>query len=185
MLLSKCPTYFAFEPFMSWIQSYPWKNVCSQFTAFLTFRAKNQRPIIILLFQTLQFWFLWNFCGINQFWATAPMNLKNQVRAKKMAKKSFFRLNFEVLLINRSFLKLLVVIAICLNFKLWIHKNFACPLHRHEIWACFYEMEAKNDHFFQFFVPPVKLTELIFYLCLHQKSFMIFDQNLQKFRQNQ
>ena len=31
------------------------------------------------------------------------MDLKNQVRTKKIAKKSFFRLNFEVLLINRYF----------------------------------------------------------------------------------
>ena len=32
--------------------------VRGQFAAFLTFKAKNQRPIIILLFETLQFRFL-------------------------------------------------------------------------------------------------------------------------------
>ena len=81
----------------------PVKNVRGRFPAFLAFKATDQRHIIILLFETLQFWFLWNFSGINQFWATAPMDLKNQVRTKKIAKKSFFRFNFEVLLINRSF----------------------------------------------------------------------------------
>ena len=63
--------------------------VRGQFAAFLAFKAKNQRPIIILLFETLQFRFLWNFCGINQFWATAPMDLKNQLRTKKSRKINF------------------------------------------------------------------------------------------------
>ena len=57
--------------------------VRSQFAAFLAFKAKNQRHIFILVFETLQFRFLWNFCGINQFWATAPMDLKNQLRTQK------------------------------------------------------------------------------------------------------
>ena len=81
----------------------PTKNVRGRFPAFLAFKATDQRHIIILLFETLQFWFWCNFCGINQFWGTAPMDLKNQVRTKKIAKKSFFRLNFEVLLINSYF----------------------------------------------------------------------------------
>ena len=86
-----------------WDTVLPAKNVRGRFPAFLAFKATDQRHIIILLFETLQFWFWWNFCGINQFWGTAPMDLKNQVWTKKIAKKSFFRLNFEVLLINRSF----------------------------------------------------------------------------------
>ena len=33
---------------------------------------------------------------------------------------------------------------------------------------------------FQFFLPPGKLIEVIFFSRSHQKIFMIFDQNLQK-----
>ena len=57
------------------------------FAAFLAFKATDQRHIIILLFETLQLCFLWNFCGINQFWGTAPMDLKNHDGTKKIAKK--------------------------------------------------------------------------------------------------
>ena len=39
---------------------------------------------------------------INQFCATAPMDLKNHDGTKKIAKKYIFGLNLEVLLINRS-----------------------------------------------------------------------------------
>ena len=38
---------------------------------------------------------------------------------------------------------------------------------------------------FQFFLPPGKLIEVIFFSRTHQKNFMIFDQNLQIFHQNQ
>ena len=78
------------------------ENVRGHFAAFLAFKTKNQRHIIILLFETLQLWFKWNFCRINQFWATAPMDLKNHDGTKKIAKKYIFGLNLEVLLINRS-----------------------------------------------------------------------------------
>ena len=79
------------------------KNVRGQFAAFLAFKATDQRHIINLLFETLQFWFLWNFCEINQFWATAPMDLKNQVRAQKNREKIIFQAQFWSVLINRSF----------------------------------------------------------------------------------
>ena len=39
------------------------------------------------------------------------------------------------------------MVAIILNLKLWIHKNFVCQLQGHENWAYFYVMEAKNGHF--------------------------------------
>ena len=45
------------------------ENVRGHFAAFLTFKAKNQCHFFISLFETLQFWFLRNFCRINQFWA--------------------------------------------------------------------------------------------------------------------
>ena len=63
------------------------ENVCGHFAGFLAFKTKNQRHIIILLFETLQLWFKWNFCRINQFWATAPMDLKNHDGTKNIAKK--------------------------------------------------------------------------------------------------
>ena len=59
------------------------ENVLGHFAAFLAFKTKNQRHIIILLFETLQFRSKWNFCSINQFWATAPMDLKNRKKKKK------------------------------------------------------------------------------------------------------
>ena len=59
------------------------KNVRGHFAAFLAFKTKNQRQIIILLFETLQLWFKWNFCRINQYWATSPMDLKNHDGTKK------------------------------------------------------------------------------------------------------
>ena len=59
------------------------ENVRGYFAAFPAFKAKNQCHIIILLFETLQFLFLRYFCRINQFWATAPMDLKNHDGTKK------------------------------------------------------------------------------------------------------
>ena len=41
-------------------------------------------------------------------------------------------------------MKFHMVIAIILNFNLWIHKNFVCPLHGHKKGAYCYVMEAKN-----------------------------------------
>ena len=60
---------------------------------------------------------------------------------QKNREKMIFRLNFEVLLI-RSLWNF--TIAIILNLKMWIHKNFVCQLQGHENWAYFYVMEAKN-----------------------------------------
>ena len=62
-------------------------NVRGHFAAFVAFKTKNQCHIIILLFETLQFWFKWKFYRINQFWATASMDLKNHDGTKKIAKK--------------------------------------------------------------------------------------------------
>ena len=42
-------------------------NVRGHFAAFVAFKTKNQCHTIILLFETLQFLFIWNFCRINQF----------------------------------------------------------------------------------------------------------------------
>ena len=66
-------------------------NVRGHFAAFVVFKTKNQCHIIILLFETLQFLFYWNFCGINWFWATAPMDLKNHNGTKKNRKKLDFQ----------------------------------------------------------------------------------------------
>ena len=50
---------------------------------YLVFKAKKIFHFIILIFETLQFWFLRNFCRINQFRAIEPLNLKNQMGTKK------------------------------------------------------------------------------------------------------
>ena len=47
------------------------------------YKTKAESPFIILLFETLQFRFLYTFCGINQFLAIEPMDLKKQVRTRK------------------------------------------------------------------------------------------------------
>ena len=46
---------------MWWYTVKTMDNVRSHFAAFLAFKTKNQRHIIILLFETLQFWFKWEF----------------------------------------------------------------------------------------------------------------------------
>ena len=64
------------------------KNVRGHFAAFDAFITKNGDVIIILLFETLNnFGLKYNFCRMNQFWATAPMDLKNHHGTKKIAKK--------------------------------------------------------------------------------------------------
>ena len=103
-------------------------------------------------------------------WVQHPFSRRN----KKKLRKNFFRLNLEVLLINRSLWNLHMVIAFILNLNLWIHKNFVCPLHRHEKWAYFYVMEAKNG-LFQFFLPPGKLIEVnVFFFFPLEKFYDIW-----------
>ena len=76
-----------------------------------------------------------------------------------------------------------MVIAISLNLKLWIHKNFVSQLQGHENWAYFYVMEAKNGHF-SVFSFSWKIDWSKKNSRAHQKNFMIFEHNLQKFHQN-
>ena len=80
-------------------------------------------------------------------------------------------------------MKFHMVIAICLNLNLWIHKNFVSQLQGHENWAFFYVMEAKNGHF-SVFSSSWKIDWSNFFSRAHQKKFMIFEHNLQKFHQN-
>ena len=80
-------------------------------------------------------------------------------------------------------MKFHMVIAICLNLKLWIHKNFVSQLQGHENWAYFYVMEAKNGHF-SVFSSSWKIDWSKFFSRAHQKIFMIFEHNLPKFHQN-
>ena len=74
-------------------------------------------------------------------------------------------------------------IAITLNLNLWLHKNFVSQLQGHENWAYFYVMEAKNGHF-SVFSSSWKIDWSNFFSRAHQKNFMIFEHNLQKFHQN-
>ena len=66
-------------------------------------------------------------------------------------------------------MKFHMVIAICLNFKLWIHKKFVSQLQAHENWPYFYVMETEKMAIFQFFLPPGKLIEVNFFLVPTRK----------------
>ena len=74
-------------------------------------------------------------------------------------------------------MKLHVVIAICLNLKLWNQKKFVSQLQAHENWAYFYVMEVKNGHFSVFYAS-CKIDWSKFFSRAHQKKIMIFDHNL-------
>ena len=77
-------------------------------------------------------------------------------------------------------MKFHMVIAICLNLNLWIHKKFVSQLQAHENWAYFYVMEAKNGYFSVFYAS-CKIDWSEFFSRAHQKKFMIFEHNLRKF----
>ena len=103
-------------------------------------RPKTKGTLLFYFLKLYNYGFLWNFCGINWFWATAPMDLKKQPWTKKIAKKQFFRLNFEVLVINRF----LWNFTWSLQFA-WIQIcEFIKKLHVYEKWAFFYVMEAQK-----------------------------------------
>ena len=90
-----------FDQINWFVQSNPYKMFAADFQPSWPSRPKTNVTLFFFFLETLHLWFKWNFCRINQFWATAPMDLKNHDGTKKIVKKSFFRLNFEVLLINR------------------------------------------------------------------------------------
>ena len=149
----------------------------------------RQKINVTFLFYFLR---LYNFCFTEIFVGSTGSELhrpwisKITTEPKKsQKKKKFFELNLEVLLLNRSlwnFTWSLQLSAICLNLNLWIYKNFVCPLHRHEKWAYFYVMEAKNGHFSVFSSWKIHWSK--FFSRAHQKNFMIFEHNLPKFHQN-
>ena len=66
-------------------------------------------------------------------------------------------------------MKFHLAIAIILNLNLWIHKKIVCPHHRHENWAYFYVMEAKNDNFSVFYAS-CKIDWSEFFSRAHQKK---------------
>ena len=66
-------------------------------------------------------------------------------------------------------MKFHMVIAICLNLKLWIHEKFVSQLQAHENWAYFYEMEAKNGNFSGFYAS-CKIDWSEFFSRAHQKK---------------
>ena len=78
-------------------------------------------------------------------------------------------------------MKLHMVIAIILNWNLWIYKNFVSQLEGHENWAYFYVMDAKNCHFSvfstswkidwsNFFLVPTK--KILWYLSTTYENFI-------------
>ena len=74
-------------------------------------------------------------------------------------------------------MKFQIVIAIILNLNFWIHKNFVSQLQGHEN-----VMKAKNGNF-SVFSSSWKIDWSNFFSRSHQKIFMIFDHNLQRFHQ--
>ena len=67
-------------------------------------------------------------------------------------------------------MKFHMAIAICLNLKLWINKNFVSQLQGHENWVYFYVMEAKNGHF-SVFSTSWKIDWSNFFSLAHQNIF--------------
>ena len=65
------------------------ENVRGHFATFLAFKAENQRHIIILLFETLQLWFKWNFRGSTSSELQHPWISKITTEPKKSQKKYF------------------------------------------------------------------------------------------------
>ena len=169
-------------------------NVRGHFAAFVAFKAKNQCLIIILLFETLKFLFYWNFCGINWFWATAPMDFKNHDGTKKIAKKWIFRLNFEVLAINSSLWNFtwslqLSWISICEFIKiLYVH----CMDIKKELTVMWWRPKMSTARtwklslplfnggqrwpFFSFFYLLENWLEYIFFSCPPEKFYDIWAQ---------
>ena len=89
-------------PFDLTLQSKPWIMFAATLQPSWPSRPKTNVTLLFYFLKLYNFCFKWIFCRINQFWATAPMDLKNHDGTKKIAKKGIFRLNLEVLLINRS-----------------------------------------------------------------------------------
>ena len=125
---------------------------------------------------TLYFLKLSSF-GLNQiFVGSTSSELQHSCISKittepKKKKKKNFGLNLEVLLIDRSHM----FIVICLNLKLWIHKNILSQLQGHENWAYFYlVVEANNGHFSVFYASW-KIDWSNFFSYAHQKKIMICD----------
>ena len=125
---------------------------------------RTKGTLLFYFLKLYNFGFYEIFVGSTSSELQHPWISKIRCKPKKIAKKkTFFRLNFEVLVINRSFWNFL-------NFKLWIHKNFVCPHHRHEKWAYFYVMEAKNGHF-SVFSSSWKIDWSKFFSRSHQNFF--------------
>ena len=86
----------------SYVQSNPYKMFAANFQLSWPSRPRTKGPLLFYFLKTLQFWFLSNFVGSTGSELQHPWISKIRCEPKKSWKKSFFRLNFEVLLINRS-----------------------------------------------------------------------------------
>ena len=125
---------------------------------------------------------LYNF-GLNEIFVGStiselqhPWISKITTEPKKNHEKIDFRAQFWSASNQYISMKFYIVIAICLNLNLWIHKNFACPHHGHEKWAYFYVMEAKIGHFSVFFYLLENWLKYFFFSCPPEKFYDIWAQ---------
>ena len=83
-----------------YIQSTPYKMFVAYFQPSWPSRPKTKGPLLFYFLKLYNFGFYEIFVGSTG--SELHHHITKMVRTKKIAKKSFFRLNFEVLLINRS-----------------------------------------------------------------------------------
>ena len=128
-------------------QSYPRKMFAADFQPSWPSRPQTKGTLLFYFLKLYNFGFYEVFVGSTSSELQHPWISKIRCKPKKSRKKSFFRISYEVLVINRSFWNFSwsLQFAWILNCE-FIH-NFVCLLHRHEKWAYFYSMQAKNGHF--------------------------------------
>ena len=78
-------------------------------------------------------------------------------------------------------MKFYIVIAICLNLKLWINKKIVCKLQGQENWAHFYIMEAKKLQIFSFFYLLENWLKYFFFLVPTRKILWYLSTTYQNF----
>ena len=76
------------------LQSKPCKMFAATLQPSWPSRPQTKGTLLFYFLKLYNFVFLWNFCGINQFWGTAPMDLKNHDGTKKNREKIDFQAQF-------------------------------------------------------------------------------------------
>ena len=148
--------------------------VRGQVTAFLYFKATDQRHIIMRRFwNSTTLFFYRNFCGISPVMRYSTHGSQKSRRNQKNREKIDLQAQFwsasnaidlyEISHSHCNYLEFKIVNG---------HKNLVCQLQGHENWAYFYVMEAKIGHF-SVFSTSWKIVWSIFFSRAHQKNFVI------------